>query len=217
MIVRERMTPDPITITKQTTIANALELMRQNKIRRLPVMEGEKLIGIITDRDLSEVSPSPATTLSIFELNYLLSKSTVADIVARNPKVISISPDSFIEEAALLMRTHNIGAMPVVEKGRLIGIITETNIFDAFVDIMGLKQSGYRITITLDEDRSGVLAELTQVIAANEGNITHMITYYGPNNEPIVVIRLNRGNIEAIMAAIHKLGYKSEYIKKKQL
>jgi len=212
MLVRERMTPNPITITKQTTIATALQIMRENKVRRLPVMDGSKLVGIVTDRDLSEVSPSPATSLSIFELNYLLAKSTVADIVAKNPKLITISPDSFIEEAALLLRDNKVGAVPVVENGQLVGIITETNIFDAFVDTMGLRQTGYRITIVLGSDRSGVLAELTKVIASNEGNITHMATYYGPSNEAVIIVRLNRGDIEKIMNAIKGLGYSAEYI-----
>lgn len=212
MLVKERMTPNPITITKQTTIASALQLMRENKVRRLPIMDGYKLIGIVTDRDLSEVSPSPATTLSIFELNYLLAKSTIGDIVAKNQKLITIGPDSLIEEAALLMRDNNIGGIPVVDNNKLVGIITETNIFDAFIDTMGLRQTGYRITITLGEDRSGVLAELTKVIAANEGNITHMTTYYGTSNEAIIVIRLNRGDINKIMSAISALGYTAEYI-----
>lgn len=212
MLVRERMTPNPITITKQTTIANALQIMREHKVRRLPVMDGNKLVGIVTDRDLSEVSPSPATTLSIFELNYLLAKSTIADIVAKNSKLITIGPDSFIEEAALMMRNNKIGAMPVVEKEQLIGIITETNIFDAFVDTMGLRQTGYRITITLGQDRAGVLAELTKLIAANDGNITHIVTYYGSSNEAIIVIRLNKGDIKKIMRAISDLGYSANYI-----
>lgn len=212
MLVKERMTPNPVTITKQTTVAHALQLMQDNKFRRLPIMEGDKLIGIVTDRDLSKLTPSPATTLSAFELNYLLEKTTVSEALAKNHKLITISPDAFIEEAALLMRDNNIGAIPVVDDGKLVGIITETNLFDAFVDIMGLRQTGYRITITLGSDRSGVLAELTKTITANEGNITHVTTYYGESNEAIIVFRLNKGNIEQLMAALAELGYNAEYI-----
>lgn len=212
VLVKDRMTPNPITITKQTTIANALQVMRQNKIRRLPVMEGENVVGIVTDRDLSEVSPSPATSLSIFELNYLLAKSKIGDIM-KNQKLITIGPNAFIEEAALLMREHKIGGIPVVENGKLIGIITETNIFEAFIDIMGLRQKGYRITVKLGTfDRPGVLAELTQSIADNKGNITHMATYYDSSEIARDVIRINQGDIEAIMNAIKALGHEASYI-----
>lgn len=212
MLVKEKMSPNPITITRQTTIASALQIMREHKIRRLPVLDGRKLIGIVTDRDISEVSPSPATSLSIFELNYLLAKTKIGDILPKNQQVITIGPDDFIEEAALLMREHKIGAIPVVDASGVIGIITETNIFDAFVELMGLKQKGYRITISLGADRPGVLAELTQIIASNKGNITHINTFYNALQNPVVIIRINTGDIESTIAAITKLGYEADYI-----
>lgn len=208
MFVRDRMSPDPITITRDTTIASALQLMRENKVRRLPVLEGNRLVGIVTDRDLSEVSPSPATTLSIFELNYLLAKSKIGDILPKNMQVITIGPDAFLEEAALLMRDNKIGAIPVMEKGVLIGIITETNLFDAFIDIMGLRQEGYRITIKLSEDRPGVLASITQAIASCGGNITHS-TSYGEGNNAMLVFRIDKGDANQIVSAIRQLGYEA--------
>lgn len=212
MLVKEKMSPKPITITRQTTIATALQIMRENKIRRLPVVDGNKLVGIVTDRDISEVSPSPATSLSIFELNYLLAKTKIGDILPKNQQVITIGPDSFIEEAALLMREHKIGAVPVVDGTNVIGIITETNIFDAFIELMGLKQRGYRITIGLGIDRPGVLAELTRIIASNKGNITHITTFHDAQQNPVLVIRINTGDIDKIMAAIKNLGYEASYI-----
>ena len=130
MLVRDHMTPNPVTITPQHTVADAFSLLRENKIRRLPIVDKGKLVGIITDRDLREVSPSPATSLSIFEINYLLSKMTI-DKVIKKQKLITIGPDAYLEEAALLMRQYGIGALPVVEDGKLVGIITESNIFDA--------------------------------------------------------------------------------------
>jgi len=136
MRVRDKMTPNPVTITPQTTIADALALMREGNFRRLPVLDKGKLVGIVTDRDLSEVSPSPATSLSVFELNYLLSRTKIGTIIKKQ-QVISISPDAYLEEAALIMRDHEIGAIPVVEEGKLVGIITESNIFDAFIEMMG--------------------------------------------------------------------------------
>ena len=212
MLVKDRMTVNPLTITKQTTIAAALQLMRDKKVRRLPVMEGEKLIGIVTDRDLSEVSPSPATSLSMFELNYLLAKSTIGDSAMKKQKLLTISPDAFIEEAALIMRDNKVGGLPVLDNGKLVGIITETNIFDAFIDIMGLRQKGYRITVLVKEDRYGVMADLTKVIAANEGNITHTTTYHNQQNDVVVIFRLDSGDIIKIIEAIRDLGYPAEYI-----
>ena len=132
MYVRSRMSKNPITITRETTIAEALDIMRNNSIRRLPVMEKDKLVGIVTERDL-EVSPSPATSLSVFEINYLLAKMKIGDVLPKRQNVITVSPDALLEEAALLMRDHKIGALPVCEDGKLVGIITETNIFDAFI------------------------------------------------------------------------------------
>jgi acetoin utilization protein AcuB len=157
MLVRSRMTPNPITVSKKTTIAEALELIKDNKIRRLPVVDRGKLIGIVTDRDLSQVSPSPATTLSIFELNYLLAKTKIGDILPRNQKVVTVSPDDYLEQAALLMRENAVGGIPVIEQGQLVGIITESDIFDAFIEIMGVRQSGLRIHLEV-ENRVGVLA-----------------------------------------------------------
>ncbi len=207
MLVKERMTPNPITITPQTTIATALQLMRDNKIRRLPVVQGNKLIGIVTDRDLLEVSPSPATTLSVFELNYLLAKTKIADILPKDKKLIVISPDAFVEDAALLMREHKIGGIPVVENGKLVGIITETNIFDTFIEIMGIKQAGYRITIKLGEDRPGVLAEITKTIASCGGNITHTASFVNASGNSIIVFRINQGDVESIISTLNQQGY----------
>jgi len=206
MLVREKMTPNPITITKETTIANALQLMRDNKIRRLPVMEGARLAGIVTDRDLSEVSPSPATSLSMHELNYLLSKTKIGSILPKNHNIITISPDAFLEEAALLMRDNKIGGIPVVENGELVGIITETNIFDAFIEIMGLRQDGFRLTVRLGADRPGILAEITRAIAACGGNITHSNTF-GEPGQANIVLRINKGSVQEITDALIRLGY----------
>ncbi|NPV26792.1 MAG: CBS domain-containing protein [Firmicutes bacterium] len=206
MFVKNRMTPNPITVNKKTTIAEALEIMRENKIRRLPVMDRGKLVGIVTDRDLSEVSPSPATSLSVFEINYLLAKTRIGDILPKNQTVYTVSPDAYLEEAALLMREHEIGGVPVVDNGQLVGIITETNIFDAFIDIMGLRQEGTRIHLGV-EDRPGVLADVTQVIKNFGGNITHIVSYTDPDGVVNLVIRLNKGDSDCIVAELKKQGY----------
>lgn len=126
-LVRDWMTPNPITIVPKTTLPDAHKLMRDSKIRRLPVVERERLVGIVTLGDVREAEPSNATTLSIYELNYLLSKLTVDRIMTRDP--LTIAPDATIRQAARLMLEHKIGGLPVTEQGHLVGIITESDIF----------------------------------------------------------------------------------------
>ncbi|NLM46320.1 MAG: CBS domain-containing protein [Firmicutes bacterium] len=189
MYVRSRMTKDPITITRQTTIAEALDIMRNNSIRRLPVMEKGKLVGIVTERDLMELSPSPATSLSVFEINYLLAKTKIGDVIPKQQNVITVAPDALLEEAALLMRDHKIGALPVCENGKLVGIITETNIFDAFIDLLGVREAGIRITI-LTEDKPGVLADVTEVIRDYGANISRIAVFRENADKAFVIIRL---------------------------
>ena len=125
------MTHDPITIDPQTTLPEASRLMKECSIRRLPVVDNGRLVGIVTLGDLREASPSQATSLSIYELNYLLSRLTVGEIMTREP--ISIAPDTSIEAAALLMLEHKIGSLPVVDANKVVGIITESDIFRLMV------------------------------------------------------------------------------------
>jgi acetoin utilization protein AcuB len=207
MIVRMRMTTNPVTVDKDVTILDALKIMQDNKIRRLPVLDKGKLVGIVTDRDLREVSPSPASTLSIFELNYLLAKTKIKDIMTKN--VIGISPDAFIEEAALLMRENTIGGLPVLEGNKLVGIITETNIFDVFVEIMGINTPSTRLTVFL-ENRIGSLADITRIIKENNLDIISLITYTGSGSLETgnVVIRVGTVEPEHLIEQLKAEGYK---------
>lgn len=207
MLVKMRMTPDPVTVDKDVAILDALKIMQDNKIRRLPVMDRGKLVSIVTDRDLREVAPSPASTLSVFELNYLLSKTKIKDIMTKN--VITIPADAFVEEAALLMRENTVGGLPVIENGKLVGIITETNIFDVFVEIMGLNKPSTRLTVFL-ENKIGSLADITQIIKENEIDIISLITYTSSGNEERgnVVIRLATIEPEKLIQEIKQAGYK---------
>ncbi|MFN3705881.1 MAG: CBS domain-containing protein [Thermoflexales bacterium] len=131
--VRDWMTANPVTISPQTSLADAHRLMKQKKVRRLPVVEGDKLVGIVALSDILEAEPSQATTLSIYELNYLLAELKVEKIMKR--PVITVTPDTTIREAANLMLTHKIGGLPVMEGGRLVGIITESDIFRMIVRV----------------------------------------------------------------------------------
>lgn len=201
MYVRNSMTTNPYTVAPEATIADALELIRNKNIKRLPVVKNDELVGIITRSQLLEVSPSPATSLSVFEINYLLAKTTIESIMTK--KVITVTPDTLLEEASLLMRKYKIGGIPVVQNKEVVGIITETDVFDAFIEIMGFRDKGARITVDVGTDHPGVLAEVTSVIASFNVNITHIAAF---RNE--LIVRINTSNIKEIVEAIEKQGYK---------
>lgn len=201
MYVKSRMSSNPYTVTPDATIAEALELMRQHKIRRLPVVKSGKLVGIITERALLEVSPSKATTLSVFEINYLLSKTKVSTIMTKD--VITVSPDTLLEEAAVIMRDNEISALPVLEGEKLVGIITETDIFSAFTELMGFRDKGTRISVRIEENKPGVLAAVAKIIAEFDINITHLGVYRDE-----LIIRVNTLNVDELLNKLNESGYK---------
>ena len=131
LTVRDWMTPNPITVTPSTTVPEANTLMKQGRIRRLPVVENGKLVGIVTLGDIREASPSDATSLSIYELNYLVAQLTVEKIMTKDP--VTIDPNASIKKAAKLLLEHKIGSLPVLDGGVLVGIITESDIFRVLV------------------------------------------------------------------------------------
>lgn len=206
MFVRERMSVNVVTVTPKTTIAEAVELMKKHQIRRLPVVEGERLVGFVTDKDLSEASPSTATTLSIFEINYLLAKTKISEILRKDRPTITIHPDATLEECALLMRDNKIFGVPVVEKGKLVGVITETDIFDAFIDIMGIRSPGVRIHIHVP-DRPGMLADVTRIIAKHGANISHIVSDSNVDGTFSVVLRLQLDDCSEIVKELKEQGY----------
>jgi len=135
MQVKEWMNRDVLTVTPDESFRTAMHLIRQKGIRHLPVVEGKRLVGIVTDRDLRQAAPSGATSLSIHELHYILEKVTVRDIMTK--QVVTVRPDQTVEDAALLLLGHRIGGLPVVVEGDLCGIITETDILQAFLQLRG--------------------------------------------------------------------------------
>lgn len=167
MLVGERMSRPPITIGPEMSIHDAVALFKKERIRRAPIIKGGKLVGIVSEKDLLNASPSPATTLSVWEMNYLLSKLTVAEVMTKN--VITVAEDTPIEEAARIMADNKIGGLPVVKGTRVVGIITETNLFKMFLELMGARERGVRVT-ALIEDQPGTLAKVTKAIAEAGGN-----------------------------------------------
>jgi len=170
MLVRDRMSAPAQTIRQDTPFQDAVKLMREKGYRRLPVVNSRnELIGIVSERDLLHAAPSPATSLSIWEMNYLLWKLKIEELMTR--KVISVSPDTPIEEAAHLMVANKIGGLPVVDdQNHVVGVITETDVFKTFTEMLGSGESGLRITLEVPAG-SGTLAKVAQTIADLGGNI----------------------------------------------
>ena len=167
MLVGERMSHPVIIISPDLPIVDALNLMKRERIRRAPVVKDGKMVGIVSDKDLLNASASPATTLSVWELNYLLSKITVKEVMSK--KVLSVSESTPIEEAARIMADNKIGGLPVTRGDDVVGIITETDLFKIFLELMGAREPGVRVTALIPEQR-GQLAKLTQAIASQGGN-----------------------------------------------
>ncbi|QGP93502.1 Inosine-5'-monophosphate dehydrogenase [Neomoorella glycerini] len=205
MFVRDHMSPNPITVTRETSVLDALELMKKHKIRRLPVVQDGRLVGLVTERDILRVSPSPASTLSAFEVNYLVAKMTVKDAMIKRP--ITVPPDMTIEEAALLMREHKIDNLLVMEKEKLVGIITQTDLFEALIKLFGLRRPGVRVTLEV-EDRIGVLANIARRVADAGINIINVANRHKDDVHTYVVLRLATGDVSALLPALEAEGYR---------
>jgi acetoin utilization protein AcuB len=205
MKVKHWMRKKLIVCSKDDTILDALHMMKENDIRRLPVVDGYKLLGIITEKDIKDFSPSKASTLDIYEMHNVLAKSTVSD--AMNSEVVSVMPEDPIEKAALILKESRFGGLPVVnENSELVGIITAVDIFDIFAESMGFAYSSTRIAIEL-LDRKGALAEMTSIMKEYDVNIISLATFFfkdRPKNSRDVVMRVN-GDKENIQKAIEKL------------
>lgn len=167
MLVKERMSQPVITVSPDLPIMEALNLMKNEKIRRTPVVKDDKLIGIISDKDLLNASPSDATSLSVWEINYLLSQITVREVMTR--QVLTVGENTPIEEAARIMADNKIGGLPVTRNGQVIGLITETDLFKIFLELMGAREDGVRVTALVPEKR-GELAVLTNAVAEAGGS-----------------------------------------------
>ena len=184
MFVGERMSRPVISVTPDMPINDVLAMFRKEHIRRAPVIKDGKLVGIVSERDLLNASPSSVTTLSVWELNYLISKVTVKNVMAK--KVVTVEQDTPIEEAARIMADKKIGGVPVVSGTNVVGIITETDLFKILLELMGARQKAWRVTATIAE-KPGTLAKLTQAIAQNGGNFISFGMFAGPDSNSRVV------------------------------
>jgi len=178
------MTRNPIVVRDDTPIYEALKVMHDHKIRRLPVLNDKgALVGIVSERDLLSASASPATSLSVFELHYLITKIPVADVMTT--ELITVTEDTPLEEAARIMADNKIGCLPVERGADLVGIITETDLFKTFLEFLGARERGVRLTM-LVADEKGKLARITSEIARLGGNIASLSTFAG--QDPVTVL-----------------------------
>ncbi len=206
--LRERIQRKPITVGPDASFFEARNLIHEKGIRHLPVVDkNNKLVGIVTDRDIRQAAPSDATLLSVQELNYLLGKLKVSAFMTPKDKLITITPDALIEEAVQLMHDHKIGCLPVVEGEKLYGIFTETDVLDHFVDIFGFKQKGTRLTLAL-EDKPGTLLEILQVFKKHNVNVISIITpSFMVEGKRIAAIRIKTEDYKQVVKDLEKAGY----------
>ena len=208
MFVRNKMTANPFTISADQNIPDAHEIMAENGVKRLPVMKNGKLVGVVSKEDIVQASPSKATSFSMGEITYLLSKTKISQIMNKNPFIIS--SNALLEEAAILMRDNNVSFLPVVDNDKLVGIITESNIFDSFIELLGFREPGTRLTVEAN-DEPGIMANLTGIIGDFGANITHVAVYRGTGGKSSIVIGINSFNTAEMEKSIEDHGYKILY------
>jgi acetoin utilization protein AcuB len=189
MLVGERMSKPVITISPETPIAEALNMMKVEHVRRFPVVKDGKLVGMVSDKDLLNASPSPVSSLSIWEMNYLLNKITVSEVMIKN--VLTITEDTPIEQAARIMADNKVGGLPVMKDGGVVGIITETDLFKMFLELMGAREPGIRVTCLVKE-KPGELARLTKAVAEAGGDFRAFGIFTGEDStNKMVTFKVN--------------------------
>ncbi|HMD89232.1 MAG TPA: CBS domain-containing protein [Anaerolineaceae bacterium] len=181
MLVGRRMTRTVITISPETDMEEALNLMHREHIRRVPVVDKHgTLVGIITEMELLQAAPSDATTLSKFEIRELMDKVKIESLMTK--EVITVTEDTPLEEAAGIMIDNKIGGLPVVQGEKVVGIITETDLFKIFLEMLGARKEGIRVS-TIIKDEPGKIADITKAIFNAGGNIVSLGTFMGPDSE----------------------------------
>lgn len=209
MFVEDYMTASPVTVSPDDLLGEALGLMKEHSIRRLPVMARGKIIGLVTEQDLMKASPSAVTSLSVWEVNYLFSKIKIRDIMTR--EIFTVTTATILEEAALIMQEKQISTLPVLERGKLVGIITESDIFKAFIDVLGLNHPSLRVTLQV-EDQVGVLKNVSEIVGAAGINIISIIVQRSHDERVFLILRLGTADIEGVTRLFRTSGMKVTHI-----
>lgn len=209
MFVKWRMTANPFTIDSDVTVPDAIELMQTHNITKLPVLRDGKLCGVVSQSDINRALPSDATSLSFGEVAYLLSKLKIYKIMHKNPP--TISADAMLEEAAIVMRDSKVEILPVMDEDKVVGVITESDVLDAFIDINGAREPGTRLVIEAD-DQPGVMSRLARVTGELETNITHIAVYRTGMESSFVLLGVNTVNTTDLEEAFTKAGFQVRYV-----
>ncbi|MBK7316862.1 CBS and ACT domain-containing protein [Candidatus Villigracilis affinis] len=203
MFVGERMSSPVISVSPETPIHDALVMFKKEHIRRAPVIKDGKLVGIVSQGDLLNASPSPVSSLSVWEMNYLISKVTVKQVMTK--KVKSIDVNTPIEEAARIMADSKIGGMPVMRSGVIAGMITETDLFKILLELMGAREKAIRVS-ALVEDKPGQLAKVTKAIADAGGNFVSFGIFSGPDtSSKMLTFKVAGMKKETVKTALEKV------------
>ena len=195
MAVKDFMTRKVVYISPDTTIAHAADMMREQKLHRLPVIENDQLVGLVTEGTIAEASPSKATSLSIYEMNYLLNKTKVGDVMIRD--VVTISQFASLEDATYLMLKNKIGILPVVDNEQLYGVITDRDIFKAFLEVSGYGEEGVRLRF-VTENKVGVLEQLIRLLVEENLNISNTVNIPRKDGKIVIEVQL-AGNIDTAL------------------
>jgi acetoin utilization protein AcuB len=204
------MTKNPISVDSSTLVLDAQKIMKEHNIRRLPIVDKGKLVGIVTQHDLLEASPSPATSLSVHELNYLLSKMKVKEIMKKNP--VTVPPDTPFEDALRIGQEKKIGSFPVVDNGKLVGIATESDIVRFLTRALGINEEGSRITIEGLGGKLGDLERIISIVDEHKTIILSMISSPRPEKKDwMIVLRLKTTDPNPIVRDFKKAGFNVTY------
>ena len=195
MAVKDFMTRKVVYISPDTTIAHAADMMREQKRHRLPVIENDQLVGLVTEGTIAEASPSKATSLSIYEMNYLLNKTKVGDVMIRD--VVTISQFASLEDATYLMLKNKIGILPVVDNEQLYGVITDRDIFKAFLEVSGYGEEGVRLRF-VTENKVGVLEQIIRLLVEENLNISNTVNIPRKDGKVVIEVQL-AGNIDTAL------------------
>lgn len=195
MAVKDFMTRKVVYISPNTTIAHAADMMREQKLHRLPVIENDQLVGLVTEGTIAEASPSKATSLSIYEMNYLLNKTKVGDAMIRD--VVTISQFASLEDATYLMLKNKIGILPVVDNEQLYGVITDRDIFKAFLEVSGYGEEGVRLRF-VTENKVGVLEQIIRLLVEENLNISNTVNIPRKDGKVVIEVQL-AGNIDTAL------------------
>ena len=188
MLIRNWMTPEVLTVTPDTSLLKLGKLMRDNGVRRLPVLDNGRVVGIISDRDVRDASPSKATTLDMYEMHYLLAEIKAKDIMT--PRPVTIKPTDTVEKAAMIMLDKKIGGLPVVdEKGALVGIISDQDVFKALVNITGVRDGGIQLGMEIANE-AGAMRPIFDLLRKHGARILSVLSTNNQEGQRNIFLRI---------------------------